>query len=129
MVTPPDGSTCTDGEMRQIPNITATALSRPKPTITPTIISTSFRAPVAGAAAVGAIPAGPCPAAVTPAGNAAAAGKPVGAPQPWQNLVSADSSVPHFEQKLAMGIPPVIGRYISHQVPGEPAICSNFLSA
>src|SRR6202051_3477993 len=121
MVTPPDGSTWTDREMRQIPNITATALSRPRPTITPTIISTSLRAPLEGAAAAGAIPAGTCPTGTCPAGAlpagiavAAEAGKLVGAAQPWQNLVSGDSSAPHFEQKLAMGIPPAIRAYISH---------------
>src|ERR1700730_17315088 len=93
--------------MRHIPNMTATALSKPKPTRTPTIISTILRVPLEGAAAAGACPAGTCPPAATPAGAAAEAAKPVGAPQPPQNLVSADNSAPHFEQKLAMGTPHV----------------------
>src|ERR1700688_3812426 len=110
MVIPPARSTCTDLEMRHSPNITATALSIPKPTIHPTIIRTTLRVPLDGVtAAAGACPTATCPAGVAPAGVAPEAAKPVGAPQPWQNLVSADSSAPHFEQKLAMGIPPVIG--------------------
>jgi len=121
MVTPPDGSTWTDREMRHSPNITATALSKPKPTTAPTIISTTLRVPLDGPAT-----AGSCPAGATPAGDAAAAGKPLGAPQPWQNLESGDSSAPHFEQKLAMGIPPVMGRYISHWEPKSPQFAQTF---
>src|ERR1700730_5158884 len=113
MVTPPDRSTLTDLEMRQIPNITATALRMPRPTIHPPIMSTILRAPLDGAAAAGACPTGTCPAEATAAGAAAEAVKPVGAPQPWQNLVSAESSAPHLEQKLAMGIPSRNRRYIS----------------
>src|ERR1700736_3351368 len=94
MVTPPDWSTWTCFEMRQIPNITATALSMPKPTITPTIISTILRAPLDGAAAVGACPTGTCPAGATPAGVAAAAAKPVGMQQPPQNFGSENNSAP-----------------------------------
>src|ERR1700688_1625214 len=111
MVIPPARSTCTDLEMRHSPNITATAVSMPRQTIAPIIIRTTLRVPLDGAVTAGAGARGTCPAGVAPTGGT---GKPVGAPQPWQNLVSGDSSAPHFEQKLAMGVPPVIGAYISH---------------
>src|SRR3984957_13245963 len=111
MVIPPARSTWTDFEMRHSPNMTATALSMPRQTIAPTIIRTTLRVPLDGAVTAGAGARATCPAGTAPTGGTA---KPVGAPQPWQNLVSADSSAPHFEQKLAMGVPPVIGAYISH---------------
>src|ERR1700692_3906851 len=118
---PPARSTCTDLEMRHSPNITATALSIPKPTIHPTIIRTTLRVPLDGVtAAAGACPNATCPAGGAPAGVTSAAENPVGAPQPWQNLVSGDSSAPHFEQKLAMGIPPVIGVIYHIKRPESP---------
>ena len=109
MVTPPDRSTCTEREMRHSPNMTATALSIPRQTTAPTIMRTILRTPLEGAVTAGAGATGTCPAAGLPTDVAGVAAKPVGAPQPWQNLVSGDSSDPHFEQKLAMGIPPLVG--------------------
>src|ERR1700722_16983354 len=111
MVIPPARSTCTDFEMRHRPNMTANAVSMPRQTITPTIIRTILRVPLDGAVTAGAGATGTCPAGTAPTGGTAT---PVAAPQPWQNLASADSSAPHFEQKLAMGVPPAIGAYISH---------------
>src|SRR6202021_539659 len=109
MVPPPEGSTWTALEMRHIPNITATAPSIPMQTIAPTMISTILRVPLEGPVTAGAGATGTWAVAGTPGDIAGAAAKPVGAPQPWQNRVSEDSSTPHFEQKLAMGTPDVTG--------------------